>query len=44
MSVLLNTPGSKALMTAIVGSAEQGFLRWKLQRVFSPVMRFKQED
>jgi len=44
MSVLLNSPGSKALMTAIVGSAEQGFLRWKLQRVFSPIMRFKQED
>ena len=44
ISVLLNAPGSKALMAAIVGSAEQGFLRWKLQRVFSPVMRFNLED
>ena len=24
--------------------AAAAFLRWKLQRVFSPVMRFKQED
>ena len=43
MSMLLSAPGSKALLTALAGSAEQGFLRWKIQRVLSPVLRFTEE-
>lgn len=43
MSLLLKTPASKTLMTAILGSAEQGYLRWKIQRLFLPVMHFSED-
>lgn len=43
MSMLLNVPGAKTLMAAVMGSAEQGYLRWKIGRVFSPELRFTAE-
>lgn len=43
IATLMKTPSSKTLMSALIGSAEQGYLRWKLQRVFQPVLRFDPE-
>lgn len=43
LSLLQKNPGSRSLMTALVGSAEQGFLRWKLEQVFRPTMKFVKE-
>ena len=44
MGMLLKTPNSKTLMAAVLGSAEQGYLRWKLRRVFSPELRFEEDQ
>jgi len=35
---------SKTILAAVLGSAEQGYLRWKIQRIFSPSMRFIEES
>ncbi len=43
LSLMQKNPGSRSLMTAVVGSAEQGFLRWKLEQVFRPTMKFTKE-
>ena len=34
---------AKPLMEALLGSTEQGYLRWRTERVFSPVLRFREE-
>lgn len=34
---------ARPLMNALLGSTEQGFLRWKTERVFSPVLHFREE-
>ncbi len=43
MKNLFHIPGSKALLAAFLGSAEPGFLRYRIQRVFEPRMAFTEE-
>ncbi len=43
ISLMQKNPGSRSLMAAVVGSAEQGFLRWKLEQVFRPTIKLTKE-
>lgn len=43
IALMQKNPGSRSLMAAVVGSAEQGFLRWKLEQVFRPTLKFSKE-
>ncbi len=44
IALMQKNPGARSLMAAVAGSAEQGFLRWKLEQVFSPRLRFTKDQ
>lgn len=44
MNTLVPSGTAKAVISAVLGSAEQGFLRWKIDRMFTQTMKLTQES
>ncbi len=43
MTAMLQKAPAKAILSAVLGSAEQGYLKWRIDRVFAPVVRLLEE-
>lgn len=44
MNAMVPSGTAKAVISAVLGSAEQGFLRWKIDRMFTQTMKLTQES
>ena len=44
MNTMVPSGTAKAVISAVLGSAEQGFLRWKIDRMFTQTMKLTQES
>lgn len=44
MAVAIQSPAAKTLLSAVLGNTEQGYLHWRIQRMFTQTMKLTQES